>query len=53
MALFEYCPNYIWNLILAIALESGARTGEILDMRQPLEDAAGAGSDVGSGTFAR
>ena len=28
MALFEYFPNYIWNLSLAIALESGAPIGE-------------------------
>ena len=28
MALFEYFPNYIWNLSLAIALESGAVIGE-------------------------
>ena len=24
MALFEYFPNYIWNLSVAIAMESGA-----------------------------
>ena len=25
MALFEYFPNYIWNLSVAIAMESGGR----------------------------
>jgi len=27
MALFEYFPNYIWNLSVAMALESGAQLG--------------------------
>jgi hypothetical protein len=27
MALFEYFPNYIWNLSVAIAMESGAQIG--------------------------
>ena len=40
MALFEYFPNYVWNLSLAIALESGGRIGEIVDMCQPIRDAA-------------
>jgi hypothetical protein len=35
MALFEYFPNYIWNLSVAMALESGAQIGEIVDMCQP------------------
>ena len=32
MALFEYFPNYIWNLSVAMALESGGQIGEIIDM---------------------
>ena len=36
MALFEYFPNYVWNLSVAIALESGGRIGEIVDMCAPI-----------------
>ena len=53
MALFEYFPNYIWNLSVAIALESGGRIGEIVDMCQPLRDAAAAGDEVGTPAFMR
>ena len=28
MALFEYFPNYIWNLSVAIAMESGGQIGD-------------------------
>jgi dipeptidyl aminopeptidase/acylaminoacyl peptidase len=51
MALFEYFPNYIWNLSVAIALESGGRIGEIVDMCQPIRDAAASGDDVGTPAF--
>jgi len=51
MALFEYFPNYVWNLSVAMALESGARIGEIVDMCQPLRDAAAAGADAGTPQF--
>ncbi len=51
MALFEYFPNYIWNLSVAIALESGGRIGEIVDMCQPIRDAAANGSDAGTPQF--
>lgn len=51
MALFEYFPSYIWNLSLAIALESGAQIGEIIDMCQPLKLAAGTGADAGTKEF--
>jgi dienelactone hydrolase len=51
MALFEYFPNYIWNLSVAMALESGARIGEIIDMCQPLRAAAAAGADAGTPQF--
>ena len=51
MALFEYFPNYVWNLSLAIALESGGRIGEILDMSAPIRAKAGEGEDVGTLEF--
>ena len=51
MALFEYFPNYIWNLSVAIAVESGAQIGEIIDMCQPIRDAAASGSDAGTPQF--
>lgn len=51
MALFEYFPNYIWNLSVAMALESGAQIGEIVDMCQPIRDAAAGGADAGTPQF--
>src|SRR5690606_10481928 len=51
MALFEYFPNYIWNLSVAMALESGGKVGEIVDMCQPLRDAAASGADAGTPQF--
>jgi len=51
MALFEYFPNYIWNLSVAMALESGGKIGEIIDMCQPIRDAAKAGADAGTPQF--
>jgi dienelactone hydrolase len=51
MALFEYFPNYIWNLSVAMALESGGQIGEIVDMCQPLLDAAADGADAGTPQF--
>jgi dienelactone hydrolase len=51
MALFEYFPNYIWNLSVAMALESGARIGEIVDMCQPIREAAAGGADAGTPQF--
>jgi hypothetical protein len=52
MALFQYFPkNYVWNLSVAIALESGAQIGEIEDMCRPLLDAAARGEDAGTGEF--
>jgi len=51
MALFEYFPNYVWNLSVAMALESGARIGEVMDMCQPLREAAAAGVDAGTPQF--
>ncbi|MGQ7246332.1 alpha/beta hydrolase family protein [Halomonas sp. V046] len=51
MALFNYFPNYVWNLSVAIAMESGAKLGEIMDMCQPLLEAAQGGEDVGTEAF--
>ena len=51
MALFEYFPNYVWNLSLSIAIQSGAELGEIIDMSKPLLDKAEAGEDAGTGEF--
>lgn len=51
MALFEYFPNYIWNLSVAIAMESGGQIGEIVDMCQPIRDAAANGGDAGTPSF--
>ncbi|UUR09366.1 alpha/beta hydrolase family protein [Sphingomonas glaciei] len=53
MALFDPFPNYIWNLSVAIALESGGRIGEIVDMCQPIRDAATNGGDAGTPAFMR
>lgn len=53
MALFEPFPNYIWNLSVAIAMESGAQLGEIVDMVRPLQDAAASGADAGTPAFMR
>ena len=51
MALYEPFPNYIWNLSVAIALESGGRIGEIVDMCRPILDAAADGGDAGTPMF--
>jgi len=51
VSLFTYFPNYVWNLSLSIALESGAKIGEIVDMCQPLLEAAQRGEDTGTAAF--
>ncbi len=51
MALLEYFPNYIWNLSIAMALQSGAQIGEIVDMCQPIRDAARRDADSGTPQF--
>jgi len=51
MALFTYFPNYVWNLSLAIALESGGKIGEIVDMCAPLKEAAERGEDANTAAF--
>lgn len=51
MALFEYFPNYVWNLSVSIAVASGAELGDIMDMCKPLLDMTGDGEDVGTKDF--
>lgn len=51
MALYEFFPNYIWNLSVAIAVASGAELGEIVDMCEPIKRAANEGADAGTPQF--
>jgi dienelactone hydrolase len=51
VALFEPFPNYIWNLSVAIAMESGAQVGEIVDIIAAARDAAGTSADNGTKAF--
>ncbi|UJW87457.1 alpha/beta hydrolase family protein [Devosia sp. SL43] len=51
MALFEYFPNYVWNLSLSIAIQSGAELGEVIDMSKPLLAKSQAGEDAGTTEF--
>ncbi|MBN1237969.1 MAG: alpha/beta hydrolase [Gammaproteobacteria bacterium] len=52
MGLFQYFPdNYVWNLSVNMALESGGRIGEIEDMCRPLLEAAARGEDAGTAEF--
>ncbi|GIX13440.1 MAG: alpha/beta hydrolase [Paracoccaceae bacterium] len=53
MALFDYFPNYVWNLSISIAMASGAELGEIMDMCTPLLARAGAAEDLGTDAFLR
>lgn len=53
MALFEPFPNYIWNLSVAIAMESGAQVGEVVDIVAAAKDAAGTSADNGTQAFMR
>lgn len=53
MSMFSYFPNnYVWNLAVDIAIESGAQIGEIEEMCAPLREAAAQGEDIGTGVFA-
>ena len=39
--MFRYFPsNYVWNLSVNLAIEMGARIGEIVEMCEPLQEAA-------------
>ena len=50
--MFAYFPgNYVWNLAVCIALESGAQIGEIDEMCAPLRAAAAQGDDPGTTDF--
>jgi dienelactone hydrolase len=51
VALFEPFPNYIWNLSVAIAMESGAQIGEIVDVIAAAKSAAGESADAGTNAF--
>lgn len=51
MAMFNYFPNYVWNLTVSIALGSGGQIGEIMDMSQPLLEKANNGEDAGTRDF--
>jgi hypothetical protein len=51
MAMFDYFPNYVWNLSISIAMASGGELGEIMDMCQPLLKKAQAGEDAGTAEF--
>ncbi|WP_010141143.1 alpha/beta hydrolase family protein [Oceanicola sp. S124] len=51
MAMFNYFPNYVWNLTVSIALGSGGQIGEIMDMCQPLLEKAKNGEDAGTRDF--
>jgi predicted alpha/beta-fold hydrolase len=53
MAMFDYFPNYVWNLSVSIAMASCAELGEIMDMCQPLLAKAQAGEDAGTMDFMR
>ena len=50
--MFRYFPtNYVWNLSVDLAIESGARIGEIEEMCAPLQDAAKAPDAAGTHAF--
>jgi dienelactone hydrolase len=50
--MFQYFPgNYVWNLTVDIAIESGAQIGEIEEMCRPLLDAAARGENPGGAAF--
>jgi len=49
---FKYFPtNYVWNLSIALAIECGAKIGEIEQMCAPLQDAANAPDAEGTRAF--
>jgi pimeloyl-ACP methyl ester carboxylesterase len=51
--MFRYFPNnYPWNLAVDLAIEMGARIGEIEDMCSPLREISQRGSDEGTRQFA-
>jgi dipeptidyl aminopeptidase/acylaminoacyl peptidase len=52
--MFKYFPtNYVWNLAVDLAIEMGARIGEIEEMCAPLQEAAKQADDEGARLFMR
>lgn len=50
--MFRYFPtNYVWNLSVGLAIEMGARIGEIEEMCAPLQEAAKALDAAGTNAF--
>src|SRR6185436_4722616 len=50
--MFKYFPtNYVWNLSVDLAIEMGARIGEIEEMCAPLQDAAKTPNAAGTQAF--
>ena len=50
--MFRYFPtNYVWNLSVDLALEMGAKIGEIEEMCAPLLDVSKQGDDAGTRLF--
>jgi len=50
--MFRYFPtNYVWNLSVDLAIEMGARIGEIEEMCAPLQEAAKAPDAAGTKAF--
>ncbi|MEJ8853233.1 prolyl oligopeptidase family serine peptidase [Variovorax robiniae] len=50
--MFKYFPtNYVWNLSVDLAIEMGARMGEIEEMCAPLREAAKAPDATGTAAF--
>lgn len=50
--MFKYFPtNYVWNLSVDLAIEMGARIGEIEEMCAPLQDAAQQPDAAGTKAF--
>jgi hypothetical protein len=50
--MFKYFPtNYVWNLSVNLAIEMGARIGEIEEMGAPLQEAAQAPDAAGTQAF--
>src|SRR5579859_974712 len=50
--MFQYFPgNYVWNLAINLAMEMGAKIGEIEEMCRPLVEIARQGDDAGTQAF--
>src|SRR3954454_6124865 len=50
--MFQYFPtNYVWNAAINLAMEMGAKIGEIDDMCKPLVEISKQGDDAGTQAF--